>query len=703
MSFRKFVLGSWRSVFGDVFLAVVFLLAATAAGHLQQAHISGSMPFYQDRMGPAVMWAAGRGYVNPDVTRCQPLRDFLALKAPALDPATLPADLPTTPPTPWQLKHRYQYMAIALAWRTLGISWASLYPMFALFYGATVAAAFGIFRLGMGRILAAIGAALILMSPIHLAVLPVFRDYSKAPFLLAIFLTLGLMLHAGTRRRFWLLCAACGMATGLGLGFRSDLFVAIPPFLATALLFARWKEPCPAEEDAAPGAARKVVRHIATEAVGIILYAICCLVPAWPSMAATTEESNGFHISLLGLTESFDDMLGVSPMPYTFCPFYNDEYIVAAVNARQQLTGRGHDLLRTQTQPFEREGAALFLGYIRHFPADILVRIYAATLRLLDEVPFCDLERIHNGFLERGNGAKSPALLAVYAARYHVLSLFQGTGRYLLAAALLVLAARRFRLALFGLAFVLYFCGYTVLQFAPRHIFHMEFLSLWALGFLLHTAWRAAWGLPALRDAWRDPVQRRARLATLQRPAVRMAAFALVAALGLAAPLAALRVYQASHLRALTTAIAQAPVEPITIRTGYDNAGVMYVQPQGLFTRDDDMVQAHCLAIDLDIQAPGPLDITQVYEADLDRMNWTCPLKIAHYAQIAPGRVRLVLPVYKTRPDFWQKAAAFLMLAFKDPSRVRVAAVGRFTNLDILPMPLYWLLPAQPAYQTLTR
>lgn len=420
-------------------------------------------------------------------------------------------------------------------------------------------------------------------------------------------------------------------------------------------------------------------------------------------MAATTEESNGFHISLLGLTESFDDMLGVSPMPYTFSPFYNDEYIVVAVNARQQLTGRGYELLRTQTRPFEREGAALFLGYIRHFPADILIRTYAATLRLLDEVPFCDLERLHNGFLERDNGTKNPVLLALYAARYHVLSLFQGTGRYLLAAALLLLAARQFRLALFGLLFVLYFCGYTVLQFAPRHIFHMEFLSLWALGFLLHAAWAWAWGWPALRGAWRDADQRRALAASLRLPVLRMAAFALVAVTAVGAPLAVLRAYQAAHLRNLSAALVQAPVEPVTVRTGYDNAGVLYVQPQGLFNRDADMVQAQCLAVDVDVLKPGPLDITQVYEADLDRMNWTCPLKIAHYARVTPGRVRLILPVYKTRPDFWQKATSFLMLAFKDPQQVRVASVGRFTNLDILPMPLYWLLPSQPAYQTLTR
>ena len=51
--------------------------------------------------------------------------------------------------------------------------------------------------------------------------------------------------------------------------------------------------------------------------------------------------------------------------------------------------------------------------------------------------------------------------------------------------AIVAAAAYELRVALFLLFFLMYFGGYPAIQFAARHYFHLEFITLGALGLLL--------------------------------------------------------------------------------------------------------------------------------------------------------------------------------------------------------------------------
>ncbi len=44
---------------------------------------------------------------------------------------------------------------------------------------------------------------------------------------------------------------------------------------------------------------------------------------------------------------------------------------------------------------------------------------------------------------------------------------------------------------LFFVFCIVYFGGYPVLQFDPRHYFYLEFMHLWCLGFFAVRVWRA--------------------------------------------------------------------------------------------------------------------------------------------------------------------------------------------------------------------
>src|SRR5207248_8826077 len=92
-----------------------------------------------------------------------------------------------------QRLYRYLMSAVAVVWRVRGVSWSGLWPLFGVMFGCTIAAAFGLFRLGIGRPLSVMASLALVVSAIHLGRLPYLRDYAKAPFMLALLLVMARM------------------------------------------------------------------------------------------------------------------------------------------------------------------------------------------------------------------------------------------------------------------------------------------------------------------------------------------------------------------------------------------------------------------------------------------------------------------------------------------------------------------------------
>src|SRR5437764_4381798 len=170
---------------------IVLLLFVTAASwstsYWKRSLQAGRQPsFYQLYYEPAVMMACGHGFVQADPP-LQAITDFILLKRDALSCDDIPRGTRLNDRGLAQKKAWiYLLSTVAFAWRVLGISWSGLGPLFGVLFGGTIVAAYGIFRLGMGRRLATLCALALTVSSVHLQNLPHFRDYAKAPLTLTL-------------------------------------------------------------------------------------------------------------------------------------------------------------------------------------------------------------------------------------------------------------------------------------------------------------------------------------------------------------------------------------------------------------------------------------------------------------------------------------------------------------------------------------
>ena len=125
-----------------------------------------------------------------------------------------------------------------MTWKVTGVSWSRLAVLPGAFFGAVAALTYGVLRLGLSRPLALLAVLPSVISTPNFMIVPQLRDYAKGPFLLATILLMGaLVMGSSDRRRVVWLSAIGGAVIGIGLGFRFDLIIAVPPFvLAVAFL-----------------------------------------------------------------------------------------------------------------------------------------------------------------------------------------------------------------------------------------------------------------------------------------------------------------------------------------------------------------------------------------------------------------------------------------------------------------------------------
>jgi hypothetical protein len=410
---------------------------------------TGGHPFfYQTYFEPAVMTACGRGFlIAPPGHQPAPVRAFLAERTDRFSCGDLPADLRLGTEGLYQRPWRYLLTTVAVAWMLLGISWSGLAPLFGVLYGATTTIAFVLCRQIVGRVAAVACAAAFCVSPLQLSNLPNLRDYAKAPFTLALVVILiALALRPWRTRHVLLLSLGYGVVLGVGYGFRTDLLVDIPPFILTLALFL-------------PGGPH---RHIGAKLVALMLFTIGFGAAAWPIIRAVTSSGGcQWHFALLGLTDPFNEALGVRGGSYGWGHLYRDEYMWATVSS---YAGRVRPDLG-YIEYCSREYDAATWDYLRRilvtFPADMVTRAYASVLHVL-------------------------------ASPFHRLAVLSSAGPAAAAVLVLSTASVTPRLGAFALFVLLYFGGHPAIQFQPRHYFVFEILALLTLAFVIEGAARLA-------------------------------------------------------------------------------------------------------------------------------------------------------------------------------------------------------------------
>lgn len=444
----------WRTIswlWSDPVIAVaVFVFAAFWGGQFVG---SGKVQpqFYQREFAPAVMEACGKGFVSPaDLADIPGLVDFLLLKQASFSCDRIPPHFKQHPPNALQATHRYLMGAVAMDWRFTKVSWNALLPLYALLFGLSSAAVYGVFRLGMGKLLAAAFAMLFLLSPLQLTNLPHLRDYTKAPFIIAIVFLLGwLVKYQLGPRKTVLIGALVGVVLGVGIGFRMDLLIFVPAVVVTLVAFTP------------SGLTKDVGSRFC--AMGAFVFFFVAL--GWPILLSLGGGGNIFHVILLGLFSPFDQALNILPSTvYEWGYLYNDVYASVVLNSYAHRLWNIDMPIRLATQAYDLVGGAYCLEIFRQFPADIVTRFFAAVVKIVQCTGLATLP---------WSASLSP---------------------FVILTSLIFMAVLSLRIAIFSLLALFFLSSYPALQFHPRHFFHLQMLPLFYWGFL---------GQQMLRQGWR--------------------------------------------------------------------------------------------------------------------------------------------------------------------------------------------------------
>ncbi len=677
-------------------------------------------------LAPSLMWATGHGLSEP-MEHVDAVWDFFMQRRESLDPSEVPEDIARgSADRKFRLDRLYLLWVTGLLWRVFGISWGVFRVFLAGVFAVTGGLTYGLFRLGMNRWLSLAGATLTLVSPVMLGQLPWARSLCKAPFILAVMLIAGYVVKYPVRSRtLVLLAAAAGLIAGVGFGFRQDAVIVLPPMFLVIVAGARLT-------------GKNTIR---CRLVAVAALMAAFLVPAWPSIRMTrdTGGNNAFYLtqgfSLSSVREADMARGVVCPLSTTgddivhalIVDFSTKQNEVApddfsslrTLSAAQLATGiQVHPLLAvpnlllnrivlTQDQPamWSAKAELVTRPLVRRlyttFPADVVGRSYAATSRIVRNL------QPKNGFREDNQAFRLAESLGGPLVRH-----LDRFGAWYAVLSVAVVSAIDFRMAAGLLFLLLYFTGYTSLQFQMRHAFHLNFLSFWFPLFLMGTLWigflrgRAA-GLRGLLAALRTPKPWALRFG-------RASLFVLAAACLLAAPLCAARAWQRGAVGALLECYAQADLEPLTYQAVPEGYFVRYIiEPlpgfqtsptegamealaqMGLPFRPAPQTRCEYLAVDIEATTEDP---AVAWEYDNPVFSGE-----DHYRLPEPGvasSFRFFLPIIQwpevsvaDRSDDWIEPV-FRGIVVKESVRVR--GIYRVRNAQDFPFLMNVWIPSEP-------
>ena len=660
---------------------------AVASWYVPQFVAAGGKPwFYQQEFGPAVMEACGLGYVNPGDTAPPALTAFLDRKSDEVSCGDLQA-VAARPLTSMQRAFRYLMMTVGETWRLRGhVAWSALTPLYGFLYGVTIVLAFAIFRQGMGRTLSAFGATALMFSTLHLHNIPHLRDYAKAPFVLAlVLLAIRLVRTEVTVRRTFLLALTAGLLTGVGIGFRNDLLVAIPAFVGVFALFL-------------PLAPRE---RLGLRAGAIAIYLAAVYIAMWPmsSVYQTGGGSSTQHLVLLGLTPAFSADLGADNSHLYEMGFeYRDELALAMIDNYADRRLGQHRFLPMYGPDYDRTASQLLREVATTFPADLLTRVYASAVRIT-ELPHSTTNAalVVPEFLP---GAVQRLLLL----KTDALRRFGALWPWPLVITLAALSVWSLRLGLFAAIFVLYLSGYPALQFQERHLFHLEFVGWWALGFCLMLAGRTAGAV--IKREWRTEWIKAATpdAGWLRASGMALAMWAILAVVILG-PLWLLRRYQEGHVRAFLGTVHAAPRTALDLTpVSLPNGDVRFESPALVRTLPGDggvhaaYVVAYIGGANCDAMN---LRVTQRYHSMTKGYDFSHPLDVA--VPLVDEPVALYFPAYFRNPSSSSAGDEPFGFAGLELPATHANCLVRMSSLnDVAALPALLDLRLRPGWERVT-
>jgi len=434
-------------------VALVSLVASFVA--MRAARQLGVVPyFYQRYYEPAIRVACGQPFATDrDGRLSREMSAFLGLERAVLSCEAVPPPLNPDPNPPTRIWY-HLFVTVAAVWRVTGISWAAIDGIAAFMMSISAVCVYGIFRLWIPAWIA-IPLALVSILP-GLRYLLYLRDVSKAPFILASLVVVAWLASRNlSRARFLALMVGIGLLLGMGYGFRPDVLIALPLLAATATLF----RPAP------------LGRIWLGGIMGSFLMAGAFVLAARPVFSAFSSNvgSCHWHFSLLGLSDESTRQLVLPRGNVSWLSHPDDLIVWRSVESYAERV-LGAPTVGFCTPTYDQVSKAVYLETITTFPGDFLRRALAAGGHT-----------IAYGFWGLSPARRLDVATLSAWFRYAILA-----GSLLLwVVVILTLLARNLRLGLFGCFALAYLSAYPIVQFHPRHFFHLAFLAWVPVGLVL--------------------------------------------------------------------------------------------------------------------------------------------------------------------------------------------------------------------------
>ncbi len=635
---------------------------------------------------PAIMLASGKGFVDVDPDKVPGMRAFLNGEAPSFSPESIPVDTEFRKPDKLVAYRRYIIYFVAGVWRVFGITWGAMKLPMTMLYAASCGAAYALFRLGMGRGLSVVATLAFAASPAMIMQVSWIRDFSKAPFILAALALIGYCVkYRVDARALRRIALALGVVIGIGIGFRQDVVLSAVPALAMLLIGARGTQPL----------------GIRSRLSASLIFLVALAISGGPILVDLARAGSGesTHQMVMGLSTPCNRDMGVVPASYELVNSQHDYFVFATINAYARRTLDGAALLpqvspdlllaarwmlleisqwpvpgdvqafaaacgvvgasflweeaeRTVTlQPtaahhwmyymndaFVRTGRKFLLAAVRTFPADTITRAYACVARSLGE------PRASYAWFDSRLAAYSERMESILKAAAPVTRFLERFKWLFAAATLLLIAGYDLRTAWVCLLLLLYFGGYTVMQYAPRHAFYLTFIPLWMVGFLLTSGWKA-WALARGSGSLGEKTR------ALGRGCARALLFTACAGILLVTPLAVARPFQHRAVESVLPPYASPQLTPVATERGEDEGWVLFRVPQSVFDQSavsrrlfDEPKTAYLMAECVSNVADEEIRVVYDHEGNGD-FTETCA--IPRSAATEFGTVRYFFPVYQ--------------------------------------------------------
>lgn len=511
----------WRILLEFSCIVIIALASWQGGKHYLRGWHGPAGSLTNDLFIPAIMMNAGEGFCNVDPNSIPGMRAFLDFQSDSFEVHQVPSEVETTVLHPYQEFHRYLIYTVAATWRLWGITWDSIKLLLLAYLFLSCLAIYGICRLGMNPLLALAAALVFIFTPAVYTTLPILRDFAKAPFILGVVFILGhLVFKKNPPYRFLLYTFAAGLLLGIGMGIRRDMMVFLP--VGIALIYA--------------GKIKGPNYRFFFRLAASVLLLLTFVLAGWPIHKSLMRSGYlAAHDTIMGFSSYSDSETGLlSPASYEKHYLLNDMYstIKAHYAAGMGATFPKHIYQERAAEPaFDQEVKDAYVRKISFtFPADMISRTYAAILRATVGI--------------------SPTPLGI-----------ESFGFWFALMALLIIAAQSPFRAWIALGILCYFCGYTSLQYAPRHAFHLCFVPFFFLGFLIQQ------GLNYFRDNRLLGVDADTQIVPwhkrLQKPLLRAFVWFVITLVSLGLPLSAAKTFQRQNVTALRDSYASAPLEPL--------------------------------------------------------------------------------------------------------------------------------------------